>query len=172
MEKTFRKKILISEQSMFGCWNFCEILFQPFQMCEKKLKEKKMIKFEIFLFEFFSPFYVFNNNDWIMFSCLLTVNYSKISSNYEHSARRMVLIAHFWESYKELKKTPMEWGYINFGSQNWNLDNSEKSNFWVKRKNTYLLQFNVEFILWLWRGTVTSTRIAQPIRNGMTHLQL
>ena len=49
-----------------------------------------MLKFEIFF-----PFYVFNNNDRIMFPCVLIVNYSKSSSNYKHSVRKMILITQF-----------------------------------------------------------------------------
>ena len=44
----FEKKILISEQIIFECWDFLKILFQPFQICDKNVKEKKMLQFEIF----------------------------------------------------------------------------------------------------------------------------
>ena len=39
------KKILISKQSIFGCWDFCKILFQPFQICGKNVQEKKDVEF-------------------------------------------------------------------------------------------------------------------------------
>ena len=39
-----------------------------------------------------------------MFSCVLTVNYTKSSSNDEYSARKMILITQFCESHQELKK--------------------------------------------------------------------
>ena len=58
-----KKNFSLANKAYLGAGIFVKYCFNLFKYVQKIRMKKKMLQFEIFLFENFLLFYVFNNND-------------------------------------------------------------------------------------------------------------